>query len=61
MTGLGLDGVLPVIGSKELVAALPGHLGLGPGDLVVLPGARLPDVRRGRGAWSAPARSPPTR
>jgi succinyldiaminopimelate transaminase len=37
VTGLGLDGVLPVIGSKELIAALPTHLGIGPGDLVVQP------------------------
>ena len=37
MTGLGLDGVLPVIGSKELIASLPTHLGVGPGDLVVQP------------------------
>lgn len=37
VTGLGLDGVLPVIGSKELIASIPTHLGLGPGDLVVQP------------------------
>ena len=37
VTGLGLDGVLPVIGSKELIASLPTHLGVGPGDLVVQP------------------------
>jgi succinyldiaminopimelate transaminase len=37
VTGLGLDGVLPVIGSKELIASLPMHLGVGPGDLVVQP------------------------
>ncbi len=37
VSGLGLDAVLPVIGSKELIASLPGHLGLGPGDLVVQP------------------------
>jgi succinyldiaminopimelate transaminase len=30
-------GVLPTIGSKELVAGLPGQLGLGPGDTVVIP------------------------
>ena len=35
VTGLGLDAVLPVIGSKELIASLAVHLGLGPGDLVV--------------------------
>ena len=27
VTGLGLDDVLPVIGSKELIASLPLHLG----------------------------------
>jgi succinyldiaminopimelate transaminase len=37
VTGLGLDAVLPVVGSKELIASLPTHLGLGPGDLVVQP------------------------
>jgi succinyldiaminopimelate transaminase len=37
VTGLGLDGVLPSIGSKELIAGLPSHLGIGPGDLVVQP------------------------
>ena len=37
VTGLGVDGVLPVIGSKELIASLPTHLGVGPGDLVVQP------------------------
>ena len=37
VTGLGPDGVLPVIGSKELIASLPTHLGVGPGDLVVQP------------------------
>ena len=29
--------MLPVIGSKELIATLPLHLGVGPGDLVVYP------------------------
>ena len=54
VTGLGLDGVLPVIGSKELIASLPTHLGVRPGDLVVHPllayptyevGARLVGAR----------------
>jgi succinyldiaminopimelate transaminase len=54
VTGLGLDGVLPVIGSKELIASLPTHLGVGAGDLVVQPllayptyevGARLVGAR----------------
>ncbi|UDY22842.1 succinyldiaminopimelate transaminase [Nocardioides sp. Kera G14] len=37
VTSLTLDAVLPVIGSKELIASLPLHLGVGPGDLVVYP------------------------
>jgi len=42
VTGLEVDGVLPVIGTKELVASLPTHLGLGPGDLVVHPELAYP-------------------
>ena len=42
MTGLGPDGVLPVIGTKELVASLPMHLGLGAGDTVVVPELAYP-------------------
>ncbi|RNL63364.1 succinyldiaminopimelate transaminase [Nocardioides marmoriginsengisoli] len=42
VTGLGLDGVLPVIGSKELIASLPTHLGIGPGDLIVQPELAYP-------------------
>jgi succinyldiaminopimelate transaminase len=42
VTGLGLDGVLPVIGTKELVASLPTHLGLGRDDLVVHPELAYP-------------------
>jgi succinyldiaminopimelate transaminase len=37
VTGLGLDGVLPVIGSKELIASMAVHLGIGAGDLVAYP------------------------
>ncbi len=40
--GWGLDSVLPVIGSKELIASLPTHLGVGPGDLVVQPELAYP-------------------
>lgn len=36
------DGVLPTIGSKELVAWLPTLLGLGPGDAVVHPEVAYP-------------------
>jgi succinyldiaminopimelate transaminase len=42
VTGLDVDGVLPAIGTKELIAALPSHLGLGPSDLVVLPELAYP-------------------
>jgi succinyldiaminopimelate transaminase len=42
VTGLGLDQVLPVIGSKELIASLAVQLGLGAGDLVVVPELAYP-------------------
>jgi succinyldiaminopimelate transaminase len=47
VSGLGLDGVLPVIGSKELIASLPLHLGVGPGDLVVYPELAYPTYEVG--------------
>jgi succinyldiaminopimelate transaminase len=47
VTGLGLDAVLPTIGSKELIASMPGHLGLGPGDLVVHPQLAYPTYEVG--------------
>jgi succinyldiaminopimelate transaminase len=47
VTGLGLDGVLPVIGSKELIASLPNHLGIGAGDLVVYPRIAYPTYEVG--------------
>ncbi len=47
VAGLGLDAVLPVIGSKELIASLPGHLGLGPGDTVVAPALAYPTYEVG--------------
>jgi succinyldiaminopimelate transaminase len=47
VAGLGLDAVLPVIGSKELIASLPGHLGLGPGDLVAYPELAYPTYEVG--------------
>ena len=40
--GLGDQHVLPVIGTKELVAGLPLQLGLGPDDLVVIPTTAYP-------------------
>jgi succinyldiaminopimelate transaminase len=42
VTGLGLDQVLPVIGSKELISSLAVHLGIGAGDLVVHPELAYP-------------------
>jgi succinyldiaminopimelate transaminase len=47
VTGLGPDAVLPVIGSKELIASLPTHLGIGPGDLVVQPRLAYPTYEVG--------------
>ena len=47
VTGLDLDAVLPVIGSKELIASLPGHLGIGPGDLVAYPELAYPTYEVG--------------
>ena len=47
VTGLGVDGVLPVIGSKELIASLPTHLGVGRGDLVVYPELAYPTYEVG--------------
>ena len=39
---LGVENVLPTIGSKELVAHLPFQLGLGPGDAVAFPHVAYP-------------------
>lgn len=47
VTGLGLAGVLPVIGSKELIGTLPLHLGIGAGDLVVYPALAYPTYEVG--------------
>ncbi len=47
ITGLGLDGVLPLIGSKEFIGALPLHLGIGAGDLVVQPALAYPTYEVG--------------
>ncbi|BBH16726.1 aminotransferase [Nocardioides baekrokdamisoli] len=47
VTGLGLDQVLPVIGTKELIAQLALHLGIGEGDLVVFPEAAYPTYEVG--------------
>lgn len=47
VTGLGVDNVLPTIGSKEFVAWLPFMLRLGPGDVVVHPTAAYPTYEIG--------------
>jgi succinyldiaminopimelate transaminase len=47
VSGLGADAVLPVIGSKELIASMPTHLGLGVGDLVVYPELAYPTYEVG--------------
>ncbi|GAB2704382.1 succinyldiaminopimelate transaminase [Kitasatospora kifunensis] len=44
---IGPDAVLPTIGSKELVAWLPGQLGLGPGDQVAYPRLAYPTYEVG--------------
>ena len=48
-TGAGTDGlgVLPTIGSKELIASLPAVLGLGAGDVVVVPTVCYPTYEVG--------------
>ncbi|MDN5744925.1 MAG: succinyldiaminopimelate transaminase, partial [Nocardioidaceae bacterium] len=45
--GLGPDHVLPLVGSKEFIAALPTHLGLGSGDLVGYPALAYPTYEVG--------------
>ena len=47
VTCLDMDAVLPVIGSKELIASMPVHLGLGAGDLVVYPALAYPTYEVG--------------
>ncbi|OBG27874.1 succinyldiaminopimelate transaminase [Mycobacterium sp. 852002-51057_SCH5723018] len=42
ITGVSEAAVLPVIGSKELIAWLPTLLGLGPGDVIVAPELAYP-------------------
>jgi aspartate/methionine/tyrosine aminotransferase len=47
VTGLGLDGVLPVTGSKELIGSMALHLGIGPGDLIGYPALAYPTYEVG--------------
>ncbi|RBM11852.1 succinyldiaminopimelate transaminase [Streptomyces sp. PT12] len=61
--GLDHHHVLPVIGSKELVAALPAQLGLGAGDRVAFPEPAYPTYEVGArlaGAEPVPYRDLPT-
>jgi succinyldiaminopimelate transaminase len=44
---LGLDAVIPTIGSKELIGSLAGHLGIGKGDVVVHPELAYPTYEVG--------------
>lgn len=45
--GIDIANVLPSIGSKELIASLPLHLGVGPGDLVAYPELAYPTYEVG--------------
>jgi succinyldiaminopimelate transaminase len=47
VSGLAADAVLPVIGTKELIAWLPTLLGLGPEDIVVVPELAYPTYEVG--------------
>ncbi|KHO18476.1 succinyldiaminopimelate transaminase [Mycolicibacterium setense] len=47
ITGLAPDAVLPVIGTKELIAWLPTLLAIGPGDTVVVPELAYPTYEVG--------------
>lgn len=47
ITGVAESAVLPVIGTKELIAGLPRLLGLGPADLVVIPEIAYPTYEVG--------------
>jgi hypothetical protein len=55
VTGLGIEHVLPSIGSKELIATLPGHLGLGAGDLIAYPQLAYPTYEVGAALCGARA------
>lgn len=46
-TGVDHRNVLPLVGSKEFVAALPAQLGLGPGDRVAFPRLAYPTYEVG--------------
>jgi succinyldiaminopimelate transaminase len=54
ITGLGESAVLPVIGTKELIAWLPTLLGLGGDDVVVVPELAYPTYEVGARLAGAP-------
>lgn len=54
ITGLSEAAVLPVIGSKELIAWLPTLLGLGPADVIVVPELAYPTYDVGARLAGAP-------
>lgn len=47
VSGLDIESVIPSIGSKEIVAWLPRHLGLGQGDVIALPATAYPTYEIG--------------
>ncbi|WP_156251804.1 succinyldiaminopimelate transaminase [Pseudactinotalea terrae] len=51
--GLTIDGVMATIGSKELVGLLPSLLGIGAGDVVVIPASAYPTYEVGARAAGA--------
>lgn len=53
VVGLGVEGVMATIGSKELVGLLPSLLGVGPGDRVVIPASAYPTYEIGARAAGA--------
>jgi succinyldiaminopimelate transaminase len=53
ISGLADDAVLPVIGTKELIAWLPTLLGLGPDDVIVVPELAYPTYEVGAQLASA--------
>ncbi|WP_312349273.1 succinyldiaminopimelate transaminase [Actinomyces sp.] len=62
MVDVGMDGVIPTIGSKEAVAWLPTLLGVRPGDTVLVPEVAYPTYDVGaRLAGGTPVPVDPTR
>jgi succinyldiaminopimelate transaminase len=55
VSGLGVDSVLPTIGSKELIAGMALWLGLGPGDTIVHPANAYPTYALGAALVGAEA------